>query len=222
VSTSTTADRLVATATRLFAERGVEGVSLREINREAGATNAAAVQYHFHGRDGLLRAILKAHLGPVEARRHAMLDAYEAAGNADPRALTAALVQPYADELTSPPGGPAFLQVYAELVNGPNPMIEPGTLDDPGSSLYRWRRAVEPFLTPDAVRLHVRYTAICHAITELGRRARAGRAGDQRLFVSHLVDTTAAILNSTPSTETLAIMRDRKPHRPAGRHPDER
>ncbi|MGD9985474.1 TetR/AcrR family transcriptional regulator [Pseudonocardia sp.] len=211
MSSSTTADRLVATATRLFAARGVEGVSLREINREAGATNAAAVQYHFRGRDGLLRAILDTHLASVEARRHVMLDGYEAAGVDDLRALTAALVRPYAEKLTQPPQGSAFLQVYAELVNGPNPMLEPGTLDDPGNSLYRWRRAIEPLLEPMAVQLHLRYTAICHTLTELGRRARADRGGDHRLFVSHLVDTTAAILASTPSDETLTLLRDHEP-----------
>ena len=68
-----TRERLIRAAEKLFAERGVSGVSLREINREAGAKNAVAVQYHFGDRDGLLRAVLAKHWPDVEARRHALL-----------------------------------------------------------------------------------------------------------------------------------------------------
>ena len=53
-----TRQRLIAAAETLFAERGVEGVSLREINAVAGMRNATALQYHFHDRYGLVKAIL--------------------------------------------------------------------------------------------------------------------------------------------------------------------
>ena len=57
MSTETRA-RLLSAAERLFAERGIDAVSLREITRESGARNAIAAQYHFADRAGLVQAIL--------------------------------------------------------------------------------------------------------------------------------------------------------------------
>ena len=65
--------RLVAAAERLFVEGGEEATSLRAITREA-ISNAAAVHYHFGGRDGLLRAVLDRHLAGRQERRLRLLD----------------------------------------------------------------------------------------------------------------------------------------------------
>lgn len=67
---------LIQAAERLFAERGSDAVSLREITAAAGATNASAIQYHFGDRRGLIRAVLAKHDAAIEARRHALLDQY--------------------------------------------------------------------------------------------------------------------------------------------------
>jgi len=73
VSVDDTPTRLVDAAERLFAEAGEEGTSLRAVARAARA-NAAAVHYHFGGRDELLCAVLDRSLGPVLARRLQLLD----------------------------------------------------------------------------------------------------------------------------------------------------
>src|SRR5881394_1603360 len=87
---------LIDAAERLFAERGSDGVSLREITSAAGATNASAVQYHFGDRRGLVRAVLAKHAGDIDKHRHQMLDEYEQrrGEHGDLRALAAALVEP--------------------------------------------------------------------------------------------------------------------------------
>ncbi len=201
-----TRDRLVRAAEQLFAEHGISGASLREVNRAAGARNAVAVQYHFTDRSGVVRAIFDKHVPPVDAARHAMLDQYEADGGEDVRALAAALVRPLAAKLADPDGGPEFLQIYAEVVSSPQ---GPGE-DRPGGSMTRWRRAVEPFLGADAMRLHRRYTVIRFAAAELGRRARTAPHTDDRLFTSHLIDLAQALLLAPTSAETrrLADARD--------------
>lgn len=66
--------RIVEVAERLFAEHGVEQTSTRTITAAAGV-NVAAANYHFGGRDGLLRAVLDRTIGPLNARRLALLDA---------------------------------------------------------------------------------------------------------------------------------------------------
>src|SRR6188472_3484227 len=125
-----TRERLIETAESLFATEGVNGVSLREIVRASGARNVTALQYHFGDRRGLLRAVLERHHRDVEIARHALLDAYEAGGEHDVHALSAALVRPLAAKLAHT-GGRAYLRILGELVNRPEPVIGRATLNDP-------------------------------------------------------------------------------------------
>ncbi len=208
-ATATTTERLITAAETLFATHGIDAVSLREINRAAGARNASALQYHFGDRDGLLRAVLRKHHADVEARRHAMLDAYEAEGRDDLRALAGALVRPSAAKLSDLDGGPAYLQIAADLMNRPRPVIDPAALDDPASSIFRWRGLVAGLLDNDATRLHRRFVAMRFAAVELARRARSAPHTDDRLFVSHLVDLVAGVLATPLSDETLRLDAER-------------
>lgn len=202
--------RLVAAAERLIAARGLEAVSLREINTEAGVANASAVQYHFGGRAGLIRAILAKHHPAVEARRHALLDQFDADGEAQLRTLCGALVRPLAAELGDPEGGPGYLQVMADLATRPVPVLSTSSLEDPSDSTYRWRALVAPLISDEGVRLHRRFTAVQFTLGELARRARDprradGSTTDDRLFTSHLVDLVTALLSAPVSNETLRL-----------------
>jgi AcrR family transcriptional regulator len=217
-TTATTGERLIDAAEVLFAAHGIDAVSLREINRAAGARNASALQYHFGGRDGLLRAVLAKHHHAVEARRHAMLDACDADGDPDLRAMAGALVRPSAAMLADGNGGPAYLQILADLMNRPRPVIDPAALDDPASSIYRWRTLVAGLLDNDATRLHRRFVAMRFAAVELARRARSAPHTDDRLFVSHLVDLVAGLLAAPLSDETRRL--DAARARAVGSDPD--
>jgi AcrR family transcriptional regulator len=194
-------DQLVAAAEELYAARGIDGVSLREINAAAGARNASALQYHFGDRAGLLRAVLAKHRLGVEMRRHALLDEVAASGGGDLRTLAAALVLPLAAELDEP-GGPGYLQVLSDLANRPHPAIDPASIDDPTDSVYRWRAAVEPLLSAEAVVLHRRFVAIRFTLAELARRTRDRRGTSDEVFVSDLVDLVAGLLGAPVSAAT--------------------
>jgi AcrR family transcriptional regulator len=207
-TTDDTRARLIQAAERLFAERGIDAVSLREINRAAGAKNTIAVQYHLEDRAGVIKAILDKHTPGIEARRHAMLDQYEADGRDDIRFLAAALVRPLAAKLSDPDGGTAFLQVYADLLNRPQPELS-AFVDGARTSMARWRILSEPLLNQDAARLHRRFTAMLYAAVELGRRARSGPHGNDRLFTSYVVDVVTAILAAPVSDETRRLADER-------------
>lgn len=193
---------LIHAAEVLFAERGLDAVSLREITAAAGATNASAVQYHFGDRHGLVRAVADKHRPAVESRRHALLDHYEAAGQADLRVLTAAYVRPLAAELDNPDGGAGYLQLLADRLNRPGLVLDPDRAE-PDDSTNRWRALVAPLLEPEAIRLHRRFVAMQFTVTELARRGRHRPGGDHRLYTSHLVDLVTAVLGAPLSAETL-------------------
>ena len=71
-------------AARLFAERGIDNVSIAEIVRTAHQRNASAVHYHFGNRDEILRAVLARHVPAIAERRHQLLER----ARARPTALT--------------------------------------------------------------------------------------------------------------------------------------
>lgn len=60
---------IVVAAERLFAERGIAAVPLRDIGVAAGQRNHAAVQYHFGDRDEVVKAIMEARGAESEASR---------------------------------------------------------------------------------------------------------------------------------------------------------
>ncbi len=62
----------MTTAERLFAQHGIDGVSIRQILQAAGVANNSAVQYHFESKAGLVRAIFD-HRAPYLAERRRLL-----------------------------------------------------------------------------------------------------------------------------------------------------
>jgi AcrR family transcriptional regulator len=54
-----TRERIMKAAERLFADRGYDGTSIRAIVSKA-RVNQAAINYHFEGKDGLYREVLRA------------------------------------------------------------------------------------------------------------------------------------------------------------------
>ncbi|MGO4839574.1 TetR/AcrR family transcriptional regulator, partial [Rhizobiaceae sp. 2RAB30] len=69
-----TRERLMDVAERLFAELGYSNVSTRNIADEANA-NSAAVHYHFGSKDGLLDAVFRRRLDPLNRERIDRIDA---------------------------------------------------------------------------------------------------------------------------------------------------
>lgn len=205
-----TRERIIQAAETLFAERGIEGVSLREINRTAGQLNTGAVQYHFGDRDGLVHAILDKHRLTNEPRRHALLDQYEATGDDDLRSLVASYVFPLAAKLDDPDGGREYLQIAAEYYTRPATFDELIPVQEPSSSLHRWHQLLNPLLPVEQdTWLSFRFPALRFTHVELARRAAGRPRPDNRLFTSHLVDLVTALLTTEPSPQTARILGER-------------
>lgn len=108
--------RLISVAERLFAESGVDGVTLQQIGKAAGQSNAAVCQYHFGDKEALLQAILDKHIPGIVRRRHALLDQLDQSGGAGLSDVVHALVYPVAEKLMDPDGGEDFIRINAQLV----------------------------------------------------------------------------------------------------------
>jgi AcrR family transcriptional regulator len=67
---------LLDAAERLFALKGFEAVSVRDITREAGV-NVAAVNYHFGSRDFIVNMVISRHFKPINEERLARVEALE-------------------------------------------------------------------------------------------------------------------------------------------------
>ena len=65
-------EKLFGSAERLFAERGFNGVSVRDIAKDAGV-NSALVGYYFGGKQGLLSEVYTRHCTPLIEERMRLL-----------------------------------------------------------------------------------------------------------------------------------------------------
>ncbi|MDG3009518.1 TetR family transcriptional regulator [Rhodococcus sp. D2-41] len=93
---------LIDVAERLFAERGIDGVSMRDVAAAAGQRNNSAVAYHFGGRDGLVLAVLRRRMGEINTARRALLADVDARGRGNEvRALVEVALVPLADYVRS-------------------------------------------------------------------------------------------------------------------------
>jgi AcrR family transcriptional regulator len=202
--------RLIRAGEQLFAEHGIDVVSLRQLTRPGGQRNDTALQYHFGDRRGLLREILAKHNLGVDAERHRRLDELEARSVVPAREWVQALVMPAAAKLADRDGGRDYLRIMAELTNRPDPKFDRQSLEDIRSSINRWRKLIAPLMPESSVdRLHRRFTALRIMYFELARRAKSSRRRDDRLFTSHLVDLITAILVTPVSAETSGLLRER-------------
>lgn len=95
-----TRERLLLTAERLIARDGVERVSMREINVEAGAKNLSALHYHYGSLEGVISAIFDSRMGPVDRRRNELVAELKAQGSSDDvTEILHAVIWPLAEQM---------------------------------------------------------------------------------------------------------------------------
>jgi len=207
--------RLIATAERLFAERGIEGVSLNDINVAAGQRNKNATHYHFGDKNGLLQAIFDKHLPGITLRRERLLDEAEAQGRYTAVGVVRALLYPMAEKLFDNDGGREFVRINAQLAASIAAILnkserEPLQL----GQLERLHAARAQFLghLPDAVarqRVTLTTSLILNALADHSRLLESSPndpAADTELLIRNLEDCLIAICDAPVSVAVADVL----------------
>jgi AcrR family transcriptional regulator len=204
--------RLIEVAERLFAERGIAAVSLREVGRTAGQGNTAAVLYHFGSKQGLVDAIFEHRMRPIDGRRLARLARLEREGRSrDLRALVEALVLPLAEALAARSSYVRFLaQALADPAQGQLISVGLEALE----GVRRFLTRAEDCLAglPGGLRrqrLRHAGTLLVHALAQHERDLETRRRGSPSVpvLVADLVDVLTAVLAAPVSAGTTRELR---------------
>ena len=103
----TTEAKLISTAEMMFALKGIEGASMREINVGAGQRNVSALHYHFGSKAELIRAVFVSRLPAIDQRRLELLNARPGKATTQLKSAVEAMFLPLAELL-----GPNDEQCY--------------------------------------------------------------------------------------------------------------
>ena len=114
-ATLSTPERILLAAEQLFSERGVDGVSLREITSTSGV-NSAAAHYHFGSKLAVLEQLFELRAKPIAQQRMALLSALRTNRQGRPALedVLRAFLQPALQALSTPEGI-AFTRLRARL-----------------------------------------------------------------------------------------------------------
>lgn len=177
-----TRKRVLEVAERLFAERGLDAVSIRDIIAAAGA-NLGAINYHFGTKDRLIEAVFERRLIPSTQERLRALEAVErAAGDRPPNleAVLEAIFRPVVEEaMDSKRGGAAFGKLMARCFVDPHPVMEKVMHSHFAAVVKRFDAALMramPNLAPDDVfwRMHLLMGGLHQSLLLLGRNPPPG------------------------------------------------
>jgi AcrR family transcriptional regulator len=177
-----TREKVLEVAERLFAERGLDAVSIRDIITAAEA-NLGAVNYHFGTLDRLIEAVFERRLIPSTQERLRALEAVErAAGDQPPKleAVLEAIFRPVVEEAMDPKrGGATFGKLMARCFVDPNPAMEKVMRSHFTAVVKRFDAALSramPDLSPEDVfwRMHLLMGGLHQSLLLLDRKPPPG------------------------------------------------
>lgn len=189
---------LLEAALRLFAEQGIEGVSIRAVNREAGL-GPASVHYHFGTKDALLDAVLHRYGDVViESIKARAKDLAQEGAATDARDLVTMLAKPYLDLVAShDEHGRSWVRLMSQLLQQ-----DPDRILDRPSARLTWSAAAQAY--PRASSADIRRAmrmCLTLLVTQLAQSPRGGR---NALDVDLLIDFLVAGLDATLGRDAAA------------------
>lgn len=195
-----TAVELLRAAERLFAERGVDAVSLREIAAAAGQRNHSAALYHFGDKRTLVNALLERHSDPIQHGWAAVVEHMTMDGRDTLEELVGLMVRTLVRKLDDPDGGREYLLVVAQLTQSPGfPVNDLPATQAPGilalmGAMMRHLDAIPQELL--LLRMFAVTSLLYGSIASYDRLTRAGMDLPRDLFVADLIVSISALLRA--------------------------
>lgn len=198
-----TDQRLILAAERLFAERGIDAVSLRSVMAEAGA-NVASVHYHFGSKDALVEALISRRSEQLHARRAELLDTVEKSGTPDARALADAFVRPVGELAAA--GGTPWIRLVAGIMSGNHPALTRLTegFAPQARRFNALLQQIDPDTAPRTIRfrltqaMNLTFQTLGDSEGLRGMLELSGTRLSPDELLTELVDTVTAILTGPP------------------------
>lgn len=191
---------LLRAAERLFAERGVDVVSMREIAAAAGQANHSAALYHFADKRDLLNSLLARHSDPIQAAWLTTLDHMTAEGRDSLEELVGLMVRTVVAKLDDPDGGSDYLLIVAQLVTSRSfPLMTLPAVSAPGilELSARMMRHIQAIPTEWMQLRMLRVAAVLYcSIAHYQFLAEFGGAPTRDGFVADLIASMVAVISS--------------------------
>ena len=198
-----TKTRILDTAERLFAQKGFDAVSLRNIIASA-KVNLAAVHYHFGSKLALIQAVIARRLRPINEERLAKLAEARANAGKQPVKLERVLeclFRPLFRLQANPKAGPTFARLVGRVMGERNEGLQKFMMGELAEVIIQFSAAFEtalPGLAREETdwRSHFMAGAMAHTLCNADLLVRftgtdAG-ASDYETTVRRLIDFTAA------------------------------
>jgi AcrR family transcriptional regulator len=194
---------LMRAAEQLFAQQGVDRVSLREIAIAAGQRNVSAATYHFGSKRELIEQILERHSIPIQESWGPPL-ADDTERRLTVRQLIELLVTPLVEKVDDPDGGRNYLELCSELVSSRSfPLMGMRIATLPGAKEMTQRIAEHGPEVAPIIRV-IRSTRLAGmlygSIGDYLRLITNGVEVPRRLFISDLVNAMVGTAQAAPPT----------------------
>jgi len=199
---------LILAAERLFAERGIANVSLRQINQAANQKNIAAIHYHFGSRERLVRAVLEHRWSRLDRRRSEMLRRTDRMK--DLGFYLEAFIIPLSEELAPRPEGNHYLRFITQYDRSEGTYELARRLTPAGVEIYRQIEKLM-FYFPDRVRsLRIGYLInMIHSILAKAEEQMARgevHYADVHIITSNIIDMLSSALSAPLSARTTTFL----------------
>lgn len=196
-----TREHILHTAEQLLARKGIDAVSLNEINKAAGQKNTSALHYHFGNKAGLLQAIVYRQYAEIEVSLQQAMDELLSRGDYSLQELLVTVVTPFVDQLESE-RGINYVLIVAQLLNKSADLLVKG---HPQQQDKARLRAFDLFdqlghNLPEPVkrtRLILLSSLLFHSLASYAQFADSGEPnplGSREAFINNLIDVMAAMV----------------------------
>ncbi len=204
------------TAMRLFAMRGIDGVSVREIALAANQRNSGSVHYYFRTKEALVSELVVDGAQLINERRNAMLDEAQRTGqNQHLRTIIEILVQS-SIELEEDGGENDYYLRFINWLQTNHRQLFLDALDKKWNSGYQRCLTHIKLLLPNVpakilsqrlifMDLYLNATLSAREAAFDDQRS-AHQLWSARYTMDNLIDSVQALLEATPSAHTIRTM----------------